>query len=190
MNSCSVSDVLPLSPESRPDATYSRLFSLDPFNSWISDGLFSPLFRTFLRSEIPSYYKIFLTAYLFSYTSGGAYFLVFTLAAVARLVPGISFARDDFGDGKTSINSIEFLTSFNSASVLILSILVRSTSFGSPPLYIVSRELTLRCNFVTRSTTSSDILRFCWPWFACIGTTKSCSSQSTVAVGRCTLYTR
>jgi len=99
------------------EAGRHRKFSLgahelmfNPFNNWIGDGIFSPLFRTFLRSDIPSYYKIFLTAYLFSYTSGGAYIIVFTIAAIARLVD--------------KADQVTFFSSFNSAGVLILSILV------------------------------------------------------------------
>jgi hypothetical protein len=82
----------------------------NPINNWISQGFFSPLFRTFLKSDIPSYYKIFLTAYLFSYTSGGAYILVFTIAAIARILDKES--------------EISYIAAFNSAGVLILSILV------------------------------------------------------------------
>jgi hypothetical protein len=103
----------------------------NPFNNWIGQGIFSPLFRNFLMSDIPSYYKIFLTAYLFSYTSGGAYLLVFTTAAVARLL-----------DSEEEVGSI--ISAFNSAGVLILSILVRTPSgivafdnsfYSSPPLF-------------------------------------------------------
>ena len=79
-------------------------------SNWLGQGVFTPLFKTFLRSDIPSYYKIFLTAYMFSYTSGGAYLLVFTIAALARIL-----------DSEEEIN---FIYSFNSAGVLILSILV------------------------------------------------------------------
>jgi len=82
----------------------------NPFSNWIGQGIFTPLFRTFLKSDIPSYYKIFLTAYLFSYTSGGAYIIVFSIATIARLID-----KDD---------DISFFSSFNSAGVLILSILV------------------------------------------------------------------
>ena len=59
----------------------------NPINGWVGQGIFSPLFRTFLRSDIPSYYKIFLTAYLFSYTSGGAYLIVFSTAAIDMPLP-------------------------------------------------------------------------------------------------------
>lgn len=81
-----------------------------PFNNWIGQGIFTPLFKTFLRSDIPSYYKIFLTAYLFSYTSGGSYLLVFSLAAAARLLD-----KED---------QVSFLSAFNSAGVLIMSVVV------------------------------------------------------------------
>ena len=80
------------------------------FNSWIGNGPFSPLFKTFLKSDIPSYYKVFLTSYLFGYTSGGCYILVFSIAAIARLC--------DFE------NQVEFLSAFNSAGVLALSVIV------------------------------------------------------------------
>lgn len=83
----------------------------NPINNWIGQGIFTPLFKTFLRSDIPSYYKIFLTAYLFSYTSGGAYLLVFSIAATARILDKES--------------EVAYLYAFNSAGVLILSIVVR-----------------------------------------------------------------
>mmetsp|Transcript_108151 Transcript_108151/g.161785 ORF Transcript_108151/g.161785 Transcript_108151/m.161785 type:complete len:975 (+) Transcript_108151:129-3053(+) len=82
----------------------------NPINSWIGQGVFSPLFRTFIQSDIPSYYKIFLTAYLFSYTSGGAYLMVFSIAAIARLL-----------DKDGAVTSIAL---FNSAGVLAMSVVV------------------------------------------------------------------
>jgi len=82
----------------------------NPFNAWVGRGIFSELFKTFLRSDIPSYYKIFLTAYLFSYTSGGTYLIVYTLAAIVRLVD-----RDD---------AVNFLSTFSSAGVLVLSVFI------------------------------------------------------------------
>lgn len=99
------------------EAGRHRKFSLgahelmfNPINNWVGQGIFSPLFRTFLKSDIPSYYKIFLTAYLFSYTSGGAYLLVFSIAAIARILDKES--------------EVSYIYSFNSAGVLILSIVV------------------------------------------------------------------
>jgi hypothetical protein len=99
------------------EAGRHRKFSLgahelmfNPFNSWLGQGIFSPLFRTFLRSDIPSYYKIFLTAYLFSYTSGGTYLLVFTIAAVARIVD----KQDE----------VKFISTFSTAGVLVLSVVI------------------------------------------------------------------
>jgi hypothetical protein len=82
----------------------------NPFNNWFGQGIFTPLFNTFLRSDIPSYYKVFLTAYLFSYTSGGAYLLVFSFAALARLL--------DQSD------EVRLLSAFNSAGVLVMSMVV------------------------------------------------------------------
>jgi hypothetical protein len=81
-----------------------------PFNSWLGQGVFSPLFRTFLVSDIPSYYKVFLTSYLFSYTSGGCYLLVFSIAAICRIL--------DF------FNEVEYIYAFNSAGVFVLSVVV------------------------------------------------------------------
>merc|ERR1719263_433652 len=42
-----------------------------PIAECFGKGIFTPLFKTFLTCDIPSYYKIFLTAYLCSYTTGG-----------------------------------------------------------------------------------------------------------------------
>ena len=79
------------------------------FNSWIGKGPFTPLFSTFLKSDIPSYYKVFLTSYLFGYTSGGCYILVFSIAAIARLCD----VQED----------VSFLSAFSSAGVLVLSVI-------------------------------------------------------------------
>ena len=94
---------------------------IDPFDSWIGEGIFSPLFRTFLRGEIPAYYKIFLTAYLFSYTSGGAYIIVFTIAAVSRLL-----------DEQSEVSGF---SRFNSAGVLILSVIVSKSTAWTGRLF-------------------------------------------------------
>mmetsp|Transcript_16656 Transcript_16656/g.34163 ORF Transcript_16656/g.34163 Transcript_16656/m.34163 type:complete len:974 (-) Transcript_16656:115-3036(-) len=83
----------------------------NPFDSWmIGKGIFTDLFRTFLKSDIPNYYKVFLTSYMFGYTSGGCYILIFSVAAIARLT-------DIQGE-------ISFLSAFNSAGVLVLSVIV------------------------------------------------------------------
>mmetsp|Transcript_14681 Transcript_14681/g.35801 ORF Transcript_14681/g.35801 Transcript_14681/m.35801 type:complete len:1054 (+) Transcript_14681:200-3361(+) len=82
----------------------------NPFGEWIGKGIFTELFGTFLRSDIPGYYKIFLTAYLFSYTSGGTYIMVFSIAAIARLLD----SEQESG----------YLSAFNSAGVLALSVIV------------------------------------------------------------------
>ena len=82
----------------------------NPFQEMIGHGIFTPLFKTFLTCDIPSYYKIFLTAYLFSYTAGGTYLIVFTIAAVARLF-------DSGGD-------ISTLYAFSPAGILVLNIIV------------------------------------------------------------------
>lgn len=86
----------------------------NPLNNWFGHGIFTPLFKTFLMSDIPSYYKIFLTAYLFSYTSGGTYLLVFSVAAISRLTD--------------SSENIGYFSTFNSAGVLALSIAVSVSS--------------------------------------------------------------
>lgn len=81
----------------------------NPFNEMLGHGVFTPLFNTFLRCDIPSYYKVFLTAYLCSYTSGGAYIIVFTIAAIARIL-------DSEGD-------IESIYSFSPAGIIVLNII-------------------------------------------------------------------
>jgi len=80
------------------------------FQDMIGHGIFTPSFRTFLTCDIPSYYKIFLTAYLCSYTSGGAYIIVFTGAAIARILD--------------SDDSIKNLYQFNPAGVIILNFVI------------------------------------------------------------------
>jgi cellulose synthase/poly-beta-1,6-N-acetylglucosamine synthase-like glycosyltransferase len=60
----------------------------NPFQDIFSRGLYSSLFKTFIRCDIPSYYKIYLTAYLQSYMSGGVWYLVFTIATILRLAGG------------------------------------------------------------------------------------------------------
>lgn len=146
------------------EAGRHRKFSLgahelmfNPFNNWLGEGIFTPLFRTFLKCDIPSYYKIFLTAYLFSYTSGGAYIIVFTLAAVARLVD-----KED---------EISYFSAFNSAGVLILSILVSEMRRWRPGQILLCmvwarlgvrtvHRLTHDLPSLYRYTTSSDTSPF------------------------------
>lgn len=86
----------------------------NPFQDWFGHGILTPIFKTFLTCDIPSYYKIFLTSYLLSYTSGGVYIVVFTIAATARLL-------DTSDSGSSQIGS---LYKFSPASILILNIVV------------------------------------------------------------------
>ena len=82
------------------------------FNSFpdmCGHGIFTPLFRTFLTCDIPSYYKIFLTAYLCSYTSGGAYLIVFMSSAIARILDN---------------EDIKSLYVFSPAGVIILNFVI------------------------------------------------------------------
>jgi hypothetical protein len=58
------------------------------FQDIFSKGLYSSLFKTFLKCDIPSYYKVYLTAYLQSYMSGGVWYLIFTAATILRLTGG------------------------------------------------------------------------------------------------------
>jgi cellulose synthase/poly-beta-1,6-N-acetylglucosamine synthase-like glycosyltransferase len=79
------------------------------FSDMLGHGMFTPLFRTFISCDIPSYYKIFLTAYLCSYTSGGGYLIVFICAAITRLVDN---------------EDVKSLYAFSPASVIILNWLI------------------------------------------------------------------
>jgi cellulose synthase/poly-beta-1,6-N-acetylglucosamine synthase-like glycosyltransferase len=81
-----------------------------PFQEMLGRGIFTPVFRTFLTCEIPSYYKIFLTAYLCSYASGGSYILVFSVSAILRIL-----------DKETDLDGISL---FNPAGIIILNFLV------------------------------------------------------------------
>ena len=81
----------------------------NPFQEMIGHGIFTPLFRTFIASDIPSYYKVYLTAYLCSYTTGGAYILVFVVAACLRL-----FDAED---------EVDSLAAFSPAGVIVLNII-------------------------------------------------------------------
>ena len=77
------------------------------FQDMVGQGIFTPLFRTFMACDIPSYYKIFLTAYLCSYASGGAYLIVFSAAAITRI-----FDQDA---------AIDTLYAFSPAGIIILN---------------------------------------------------------------------
>jgi cellulose synthase/poly-beta-1,6-N-acetylglucosamine synthase-like glycosyltransferase len=80
------------------------------FQDMIGGGVFTPLFRTFLKCDIPSYYKVFLVSYLCSYASGGTYLIVFSAAAIARLLD--------------SENDITSLQAFSPAGIIVLNFLV------------------------------------------------------------------
>eukprot|EP00542_Grammatophora_oceanica_P022123 CAMPEP_0194033988 /NCGR_PEP_ID=MMETSP0009_2-20130614/6432_1 /TAXON_ID=210454 /ORGANISM="Grammatophora oceanica, Strain CCMP 410" /LENGTH=901 /DNA_ID=CAMNT_0038674723 /DNA_START=64 /DNA_END=2769 /DNA_ORIENTATION=+ len=81
----------------------------NPFQDMLGHGLRSPLFRTFLTCDIPSYYKIFLTSYLFSYMSGGIYIFVFVIAAAVKLA---------------GWEEVGTLYTFSPAGVLVLSYVI------------------------------------------------------------------
>ena len=80
----------------------------NPLSEFIGHGIFTPLFRTFLASDIPSYYKVFLTAYLCSYSTGGAYIIVFIIAAAVRIT--------------NTEDEIDSLYSFSPAGIIVLNI--------------------------------------------------------------------
>lgn len=82
----------------------------NPFQDMIGHGVFTPLFSTFMSSDIPSYYKVFLTAYLCSYTSGGSYILVFIASALVRI-----FDQED---------KVDSLYAFSPAGIIILNFAV------------------------------------------------------------------
>lgn len=82
----------------------------NPFQDMMGKGIFTPLFRTFLISDIPSYYKVFLTAYLCSYTSGGAYIIVFVASALVRI-----FDQED---------EVSALYAFSPAGIIILNFII------------------------------------------------------------------
>jgi cellulose synthase/poly-beta-1,6-N-acetylglucosamine synthase-like glycosyltransferase len=99
------------------EAGRHRKFSLgghelvfNPFTDMLGHGIFTPLFRTFIQCDIPSYFKIFLTAYLCSYMSGGVYLIVFSASAIARLID--------------SESSVETLYAFSPAGVIILNFII------------------------------------------------------------------
>jgi len=81
----------------------------NPFQDMLGHGVFTPLFKTFLQCDIPSYYKVFLAAYLCSYASGGCYLIVFLAASVARILD----AKD-----------IGSLYMFSPAGVIILNFII------------------------------------------------------------------
>ena len=86
----------------------------NPFNFWLVRGPFSAVFQTLFKSKaVPINYKIHLAAHLFSYSSGGIYLLVFTIAAVARIL----------GDSVQERSQLIFV--FNSATILTCSMVVR-----------------------------------------------------------------
>lgn len=82
----------------------------NPFQDMLSHGVFTPIFRTFLTCGIPSYYKIFLTAYLCSYASGGSYIIVFTVSAILRMLD-----KQD---------KVDYISVFNPAGIIILNFIV------------------------------------------------------------------
>lgn len=57
----------------------------NPFAEMFGKGFFKRSFWSFLTSDIPGYYKIYLTSYLLSYTSGGTFVILYTCAALTRL---------------------------------------------------------------------------------------------------------
>ena len=118
------------------------------FNSWIGQGPFSPLFRTFLKSDIPSYYKVFLTSYLFGYTSGGCYILVFSIAAIARIC-GVQ-------------QDVSFLSVFNTAGVLALSVVVYYVIGYTTFLFAMIKMKWSNNNLLFPEYRKQGVLYLCW----------------------------
>mmetsp|Transcript_22379 Transcript_22379/g.62154 ORF Transcript_22379/g.62154 Transcript_22379/m.62154 type:complete len:790 (-) Transcript_22379:1563-3932(-) len=80
----------------------------NPLQEMIGHGVFTPLFRTFMSCDIPSYYKIFLVSYLCSYSSGGTYLVVFTVAAIAHLAD--------------KENEVDTIRAFSPAGMIVLNV--------------------------------------------------------------------
>jgi hypothetical protein len=118
------------------------------FNSWIGKGPFSPLFSMFIKSDIPSYYKVFLTSYLFGYTSGGCYILVFSIAAIARL--------------SDIQNDVSFLSAFSSAGVLALSVVVYYVIGYTTFLFAMVKMKWSNNNLLFAEYRDSGVIYLCW----------------------------
>mmetsp|Transcript_26273 Transcript_26273/g.37335 ORF Transcript_26273/g.37335 Transcript_26273/m.37335 type:complete len:926 (-) Transcript_26273:55-2832(-) len=100
------------------EAGRHRKFSLgahelmfNSFQDMLGHGIYTNLFHTFLTCDMPSYYKIFLTAYLQSYMAGGVYLIVFAVAATVRLVDA-------------AVPGIDSIWAFSPASVLVMNIVI------------------------------------------------------------------
>lgn len=120
----------------------------NPFNSWIGQGMISPLFKMFIKSDIPSYYKVFLTSYLFGYTSGGCYILIFSIAAIARIC-GVQ-------------NELTMISSFNSAGVLVLSVVVYY-GIGYPTFLFAMIKMKWSNNkLLFREYRDHGVIYLCW----------------------------
>ena len=106
----------------------------NPFQEMLSHGPFTPLFRTFLHSDIPGYYKIYLTAYLFSYMSGGAYIFVFTMSTIVLIIDDI----DEIGGT---------IYTFSPIAIIVLNIViyyvVGYTAFlvSMANIYVINKQL-------------------------------------------------
>mmetsp|Transcript_32034 Transcript_32034/g.34421 ORF Transcript_32034/g.34421 Transcript_32034/m.34421 type:complete len:988 (+) Transcript_32034:130-3093(+) len=118
------------------------------FNNWLGKGPFTPLFTTFLRSDIPSYYKIYLTSYMFGYTSGGCYILVFSIAAIARLCDN----QDE----------ILFLSSFSSAGVLALSVIIYYIVGYTTFLFAMIKMKFSNNNLLFPEYRDNGVIYLCW----------------------------
>ena len=118
------------------------------FNSWIGRGPFSPLFSMFLKSDIPSYYKVFLTSYLFGYTSGGVYILVFSIAALVRVVG----EQED----------IVFLSTFTSAGVLALSVVIYYVVGYSTFLFAMIKMKLSNNKLLFPEYRNQGVIYLCW----------------------------
>ena len=58
----------------------------NPFPEMFGKGVFTKSFWTFLTSNIPGYYKVYLTSYLLSYSSGGIYLVIIFAGALTRIL--------------------------------------------------------------------------------------------------------
>jgi len=105
------------------------------FQDMIGQGIFTPIFRTFMSCDIPSYYKVFLTAYLCSYASGGAYLIVFAAAAILRLLDQEAESRTLYAFSPAGIIILNFIIYYVIGYITFLISLIRMHTINKNLLF-------------------------------------------------------
>ena len=135
------------------EATRHRKFSLGAhelmFNPWkdlLGHGIFTDLFRTFLTCDLPSYYKIYLAAYLQSYVAGGIFLFIAMVTAIVKLL-GFNDTGSLFANTPAAIIILSFIVYYAIGYTSFIIAMLRMKKYNKNLLFSEYRNISA-INFI------------------------------------------